>query len=299
MMKTFKRLSVILSAFFLLTGSLYAGSTWSEALQTSSVTATPTVYGVNPTSMQLCETYVLATGVCAGDVFTFTKTWTGPDGDGYCDIAAMGAGLDVCNYGPTTGMPSGVTYTYIRFTLDRTFKMNGTLDTTTQGNATTTSCSTSSAIAVNGGGFLADADEDDTTPTTQLLFMPSAPGNETSTGNATIGTANTAQQNSVQIEMVGISAQGGSLSSNWQWSYDVPIGGKVWIGDANLNANSDITMIYPLTTPYTTKKGLPPRLVMSIDVTGSLTGGVFQVAGTNESCFINIGSPTTTFAITD
>ena len=97
--------------YLALTSTTYAGRTNDAGTNTTSATGTPTVYQVNPISMQLCNSYDLSTGACSGDTFTFVKTYTA--NNGYCDIAAVSPGAEACIFGSTEGMTVGHVYNYV------------------------------------------------------------------------------------------------------------------------------------------------------------------------------------------
>ena len=297
---------IITNAFLILISlsfSSYAGRT------TGSVQGTPTVYSVNPQVMQLCNTYSTITGECSGDMFTFTKTYT--DNDGFCDIAAVEPGQPACDFGPTSGMTPGHVYNYIRLVMKRDMKLRGTVAITgaNAGNANITHCSTSSSNT-NSDDIVA-AGVAGQSPTTQTLTMLTAPGNETFQGNASIGTANTTNQESEDMGrayfagFAGTSlAKDGGSPYYFTWSYATPSNGQLWLGDAN-EAGDNITMIYALSSAYTAEKAKYPVFTMTIDVTDSLYCGV--VDGTNdgsgaeadEVCYCENGSPSISYTITD
>ena len=94
--------------YLALTSTTFAGRTNDPGTNTSSATGTPTVYEVNPISMQLCNSYSLSTGECSGDTFTFVKTYTA--NNGFCNIASVSPGQDACVFGSTDGMTVGHVY---------------------------------------------------------------------------------------------------------------------------------------------------------------------------------------------
>ena len=303
---------------------------------TAQQSGTPTQYGVNPISMKLCESVNVATGACTGaNDFTFTKTWTGPNGDGYCDIAAAAAGQVACNFGSTEGMPSGVTYNFVWMKIKRIFKLTGSVtngDSSYTGSVT--SCTTSSSLANTGGATMSVGSESGGTPTSQDVYMPNGPGNDSYQGNAST-TAGAVRGNSLdycdaqdaekyvncqyllvaELDAAGYctnalaTGEGCSSPVNYYFTFDYSgtwANGeqdKIWMGGLAA-ADVGVDMVYRLTTPYTTKKGINPLIKMSFDVTNTLKSQFAHYTDNDTSvstefCSLDAGNPTVTMTVSD
>ena len=59
-----------------------------------------------------------------------SSSYTIGERDMEADIASVTAGADVGNFSPTTGIPIGTTYTHLRVTIDRTFRITGSVTLT-------------------------------------------------------------------------------------------------------------------------------------------------------------------------
>ncbi len=77
-----------------------------------------TKYQVTMKKVEICEDSACATSYTVGER------------DMDADIASVSAGADVGNFSPTTGIPIGTTYTHLRVTIDRTFRITGSVTLT-------------------------------------------------------------------------------------------------------------------------------------------------------------------------
>ena len=75
----------------------------------------PTQYEVTMKKVELCTDLACTSPFVLGE------------GAMAADIVPTEGGTDVANYAPTSGIPVGIVYTHLRVTLDRTFKITGSV----------------------------------------------------------------------------------------------------------------------------------------------------------------------------
>jgi len=301
-------IKIFVFLFFISQTSVFAASSaW-----TNDMSGTPTVFKVKPNSMMFCESYDITNGSCTGtNDFTFTKTMTADNGR--CDIASAGEGTIACNYGPTTGMPSGVTYKFVRIELERTMWLSGSITNTETGTVSQTTCVTSTSNTnTDGNSAYGNASG---IPSTQAINFMNGAGNEDYQGNATQTTANTLEAHCAwpdynQTGCVVGSLQplvdaGAILGTDYAMTptYYNPTGTYKRWQSGLAAAETDFIIVYQLTTPYTTKKGIPPTVRMSFDVTNAIDAQFVKFTADDttvtEVCTLYVGNPGVAFTVTD
>jgi hypothetical protein len=291
---------------------------------------TPTVYEVNPTAFMFCETFDVTTGICNGtNDYTFAKTMATDT----CNIAAAASGEIACQYGSSGGTTPGVTYNYVWMKLNRTMSMSGSVtntDSSYPGSMTT--CVTNSARTNTNGDPATGASSGDAS--TQAIYFLNATGNDSYIGNAssTVGSArgnsldycdgndadlrgNCTWTNLSILDDAGYVATSASNigSGGGQYGYVTDYSApwqqtesdKIW-QEGLTSSDTEFILIYKLTTPYTTKKGIDPLIKMSFDVTGALRAQFSRYNNEDpdpdvatEFCTLDVGNPVVTFTVSD
>ena len=140
-------------------------------------------------SMQMCEDFNPATGICTGsNDYTFNKTMTGG-----CDIAATAsANTNACSYSNTSaGITKNITYKYMRVTMSNTINLNASVTATTAANigsgineitAGNRTCSTRTVPILV---YILLQEQFQARQVHKHLHLPQGPGNDTFVNNIT------------------------------------------------------------------------------------------------------------------
>ena len=207
-----KTIFLIFAFILLIFSKSYAASGSGEA----------TKYVVTMKKVEICEDSACNTSHTIGEK------------DMDADIASVTAGADVGNYAPTTGIPIGKTYTHLRVTIGRTFKVTGSVDL-----ASGDDCWTFGGTAAS---------------TTQMVL------GKTSAGTGAVETT------MVLTDAGNYGASDGTKDSadNITMSYDSP----TYATTMTVSGNTAV-MIYKLESAYTA--GLkPPAIRIKFDVSSAV-----------------------------
>ena len=163
----------------------------------------PTQYEVTMKKVELCTDLACTSPFVLGE------------GAMAADIVPTEGGTDVANYAPTSGIPVGIVYTHLRVTLDRTFKITGSV------TAGSKECATDGGN--NAGATQMTVGTDGGTPAEESMFLVNAGSYINTSGK-----------------------RGGDVgSSHLDISYATPSSAK------SISVSGDnALLVYELTTPY-------------------------------------------------
>ena len=267
----------------------------------SALYGTPTVMSFDMQSMQLCESVSPSTGACVGDnTYTFIKTMTGR-----CDIASVTtANTNACVFSDTTaGITKNITYNYVRVSMTRDVWLKGTVTSANSNIAEDSrTCSTSSSITNSGTVFPMGAIS--STPSTQITTFANGPGNDTFVGGIT-DPANlpntTSGGTQVLLNLPYLDNLGLVKGNHYNWAanYTTPTP-HVWQSALD-SADTEVVLIYRLSSSYTKTTDTNPSVKMTFDVTNAISSQWFKVTNDDSTssyaCTMYLEKPLVTMTI--
>ena len=307
-----KKIQIILIAIFTLTSSAAFAAAYLRILPLDSpyvVYGTPTQMEFDVQSMQMCEDFNPATGICTGsNDYTFNKTMTGG-----CDIAATAsANTNACSYSNTSaGITKNIGYKYMRVTMSNTINLNASVTATTAANigsgineitAGNRTCSTRTGS--NTSIYFATAAVSSTS-SSQAFTLPQGPGNDTFVNNITDPTnlPNTTLGGSdVNLNIKFFDDLGLQKGTHYTFTnnYSTPIAPLIWQSGINADA-STFTTIYRLNETYTKTTDVNPTVKMTFDVTNAVAANWMKYNDSSDnltySCAVFIERPLVTFTV--
>ena len=273
------------------------------------VYGTPTQMEFDVQSMQMCESFNPATGICTGSSeYSFIKTMTGG-----CDIAATStANTNACVFGNSTaGITKNIGYKYIKVVMASDIILNGSVTASTaadigsgaeeitSGNRTcsTRTGSNTSIYFVEGAVS--------STSSSQVFTMPQAPGNDTFVNSITdpANLPNTTQGGvNVFLNIKFFDDLGLTKGNQYQFwnNYTTPTSPLIWQSGIDAS-DSTFTLIYRLNETYTKTTDVDPTVKMTFDVTNAIGAKWLKFNDASDnitySCSIFIERPLVTFAV--
>ena len=208
------------------------------------------VYKVTMRKVELCTGYtvvdfddILTDAACHDAVVVGT-------GDKVVDIASVAAGAAAASYGKSALLPLGATYTHVRVTVDRNFKIR-----------------TETAIDIGGDSAGQDATDNCVTIATTDSMYVTDEATDKYTHVPAVAEGGTRAEMSVYIRNGRESGEGGganytqclnadcSRNGGWTWDYASDastLGDAVAMSIARSSVTTDdVVLVYALSTPYT------------------------------------------------
>ncbi len=261
------------------------------------------VYKVTMRKVELCTGYtvvdfddILTDAACHDAVVVGT-------GDLEVDIASVAAGMAAAAYGEAALLPLGATYTHVRVTVDRNFKIR-----------------TEEAIDI--GGASAGQDETDncvTIATTDAMYVTDE-ATDKYTHVPAVAEGGTRAEMSVYVRngreagestnnyTQCLNADCSTNSSAWSWDYastEASLGDAVAMSIARSSVTTDdVVLVYALSAPYTVTL-IPPTIDISFGTRNSIKaqevcadgGDTCTASATDGFCMFSPQEPQVTITI--
>ena len=262
------------------------------------------IYKVTMRKVELCTGYTV---VDFDDILTDAACHDAVvvgSGDKEVDIASVDAGMAAAAYGQAALLPLGVTYTHVRVTVDRNFKIR-----------------TEEAIDI--GGTNAGQDETDncvTIATTDTMYVTDE-ATDKYTHVPAVAEGGTRAEMSVYIRNGRESGESTnnytqclnadcSRNGGWTWDYASDastLGDAVAMSIARSSdmgvATDDVVLVYALSSPYTVTL-IPPTIDLSFGTRNSIkaqevcaAGDTCDANGTDGFCMFSPQEPQVTITI--
>ena len=259
------------------------------------------IYKVTMRKVELCTGYTV---VDFDDILTDAACHDAVvvgSGDLEVDIASVAAGMAAAAYGQAALLPLGATYTHVRVTVDRNFKIR-----------------TEEAIDI--GGSSAGQDETDncvTIATTDTMYVTDE-ATDKYTHVPAVAEGETRAEMSVYVRNGREAGEGGAnytqclkadCSRNGGWTWDYASDAST-LGDAvamsiarSSDTTDDVVLVYALSTPYTVTL-IPPTIDLSFGTRNSIkaqevcaAGDTCNANGTDGFCMFSPQEPQVTITI--
>ena len=259
------------------------------------------IYKVTMRKVELCTGYTV---VDFDDILTDAACHDAVvvgSGDKEVDIASVAAGMAAAAYGQAALLPLGVTYTHVRVTVDRNFKIR-----------------TEEAIDI--GGASAGQDETDncvTIATTDAMYVTDE-ATDKYTHVPAVAEGGTRAEMSVYIRNGREAGESGanytqclvancSTNGGWSWDYASTVASledAVAMSIARSSVTTDdVVLVYALSSPYTVTL-IPPTIDLSFGTRNSIkaqevcaAGDTCASGGTDGFCMFSPQEPQVTITI--
>ena len=259
------------------------------------------IYKVTMRKVELCTGYTV---VDFDDILTDAACHDAVvvgSGDKEVDIASVEAGMAAAAYGQAALLPLGATYTHVRVTVDRNFKIR-------------------TEAAIDIGGASAGQDETDncvTIATTDAMYVTDE-ATDKYTHVPAVAEGETRAEMSVYVRNGREAGEGGanytqclkadcSLTGAWSWDYAsvaATLGDAVAMSIARSSVTTDdVVLVYALSTPYTVTL-IPPTIDLSFGTRNSIkaqevcaAGDTCNANGTDGFCMFSPQEPQVTITI--
>ena len=259
------------------------------------------IYKVTMRKVELCTGYTV---VDFDDILTDAACHDAVvvgSGDKEVDIASVSAGMAAAAYGQAALLPLGATYTHVRVTVDKNFKIR-------------------TETAIDIGGASAGQDETDncvTIATTDAMYVTDE-ATDKYTHVPAIAEGETRAEMSVYVRNGREAGEGGanytqclkadcSLTGAWSWDYAsvaATLGDAVAMSIArSSNVTDDVVLVYALSSPYTVTL-IPPTIDLSFGTRNSIkaqevcaAGDTCNANGTDGFCMFSPQEPQVTITI--
>ena len=260
------------------------------------------IYKVTMRKVELCTGYTV---VDFDDILTDAACHDAVvvgSGDKEVDIASVSAGMAAAAYGQAALLPLGVTYTHVRVTVDRNFKIR-------------------TETAIDIGGASAGQDETDncvTIATTDAMYVTDE-ATDKYTHVPAVAEGGTRAEMSVYIRNgreLGettnnytqcLNADCSTNNSSWSWDYAstaAQLEDAIAMSIARSSVTTDdVVLVYALSTPYTVTL-IPPTIDLSFGTRNSIkaqevcaAGDDCDANGTDGFCMFSPQEPQVTITI--
>ena len=238
------------------------------------------IYKVTMRKVELCTGYTV---VDFDDILTDAACHDAVvvgSGDKEVDIASVAAGMAAAAYGQAALLPLGATYTHVRVTVDRNFKIR-----------------TETAIDIGGSGAgQSVTDNCVTTATTDAMYVTDE-ATDKYTHVPAVAEGGTRAEMSVYIRngresgestnnyTQCLNADCSTNSSAWSWDYAsvaATLGDAIAMSIArSSDATDDVVLVYALSTPYTVSL-IPPTIDISFGTRNSIKAQEVCAAGGDD-----------------
>ena len=260
------------------------------------------IYKVTMRKVELCTGYTV---VDFDDILTDAACHDAVvvgSGDKEVDIASVDAGMAAAAYGQAALLPLGATYTHVRVTVDRNFKIR-----------------TETAIDIGGSGAgQSVTDNCVTTATTDSMYVTDE-ATDKYTHVPAVAEGETRAEMSVYVRNGREAGEGGAnytqcLTANcgttggWTWDYAstaATLGDAVAMSIArSSDTTDDVVLVYALSTPYTVTL-IPPTIDLSFGTRNSIKaqevcadgGDDCDASNTDGFCMFSPQEPQVTITI--
>ena len=260
------------------------------------------IYKVTMRKVELCTGYTV---VDFDDILTDAACHDAVvvgSGDLEVDIASVSAGMAAAAYGEAALLPLGATYTHVRVTVDRNFKIR-------------------TETAIDIGGASAGQDETDncvTIATTDAMYVTDE-ATDKYTHVPAVAEGETRAEMSVYVRNGREAGEGGanytqclkadcSLTGAWSWDYAsvaATLGDAVAMSIARSSVTTDdVVLVYALSSPYTVTL-IPPTIDLSFGTRNSIKaqevcadgGDTCTASATDGFCMFSPQEPQVTITI--
>ena len=260
------------------------------------------IYKVTMRKVELCTGYTV---VDFDDILTDAACHDAVvvgSGDKEVDIASVSAGMAAAAYGQAALLPLGVTYTHVRVTVDRNFKIR-------------------TETAIDIGGDSAGQDETDncvTIATTDTMYETDE-ATDKYTHAPAVAEGGTRAEMSVYIRngretgestnnyTQCLNADCSTNNSSWSWDYAstaAQLEDAIAMSIARSSVTTDdVVLVYALSTPYTVTL-IPPTIDLSFGTRNSIkaqevcaAGDDCDANGTDGFCMFSPQEPQVTITI--
>ena len=260
------------------------------------------IYKVTMRKVELCTGYTV---VDFDDILTDAACHDAVvvgSGDKEVDIASVSAGMAAAAYGQAALLPLGATYTHVRVTVDKNFKIR-------------------TETAIDIGGASAGQDETDncvTIATTDAMYVTNE-ATDKYTHVPAVAEGGTRAEMSVYIRngresgettnnyTQCLNADCSTNNSSWSWDYAsvaATLGDAIAMSIARSSVTTDdVVLVYALSSPYTVTL-IPPTIDLSFGTRNSIkaqevcaAGDTCNAAGTDGFCMFSPQEPQVTITI--
>ena len=261
------------------------------------------IYKVTMRKVELCTGYTV---VDFDDILTDAACHDAVvvgSGDKEVDIASVAAGMAAAAYGQAALLPLGATYTHVRVTVDRNFKIR-----------------TETAIDIGGSGAgQAKTDNCVTIATTDAMYVTDE-ATDKYTHVPAVAEGETRAEMSVYIRNgreLGestnnytqcLNADCSTNNANWNWDYastEAQLEDAIAMSIARSSVTTDdVVLVYALSTPYTVTL-IPPTIDLSFGTRNSIKaqevcadgGDTCDASNTDGFCMFSPQEPQVTITI--
>lgn len=260
------------------------------------------IYKVTMRKVELCTGYTV---VDFDDILTDAACHDAVvvgSGDKEVDIASVSAGMAAAAYGQAALLPLGVTYTHVRVTVDRNFKIR-----------------TETAIDIGGSGAgQSVTDNCVTTATTDDMYVTDE-ATDKYTHVPAVAEGGTRAEMSVYVRNGREAGESGanytqclkadcSLVGAWSWDYAsvaATLGDAIAMSIARSSVTTDdVVLVYALSSPYTVTL-IPPTIDLSFGTRNSINaqevcfngGSNCNASNTDGFCMFSPQEPQVTITI--
>ena len=262
------------------------------------------IYKVTMRKVELCTGYTV---VDFDDILTDAACHDAVvvgSGDKEVDIASVSAGMAAAAYGQAALLPLGATYTHVRVTVDRNFKIR-----------------TETAIDIGGSGAGQSVTDNCVTTTTTDAMYVTDEATDKYTHVPAVAEGETRAEMSVYVRNGREAGESGanytqclkadcSLTGAWSWDYAsvaATLGDAVAMSIARSSgmgvATDDVVLVYALSSPYTVTL-IPPTIDLSFGTRNSIkaqevcaAGDTCNASGTDGFCMFSPQEPQVTITI--
>ena len=260
------------------------------------------IYKVTMRKVELCTGYTV---VDFDDILTDAACHDAVvvgSGDKEVDIASVSAGMAAAAYGQAALLPLGVTYTHVRVTVDRNFKIR-----------------TETAIDIGGSGAGQDVTDNCVTIATTDSMYVTDEATDKYTHVPAVAEGGTRAEMSVYIRngresgestnnyTQCLNADCSTNSAAWSWDYASTadqLEDAVAMSIArSSNITDDVVLVYALSSPYTVTL-IPPTIDLSFGTRNSIkaqevcaAGDTCNANGTDGFCMFSPQEPQVTITI--
>ena len=259
------------------------------------------IYKVTMRKVELCTGYTV---VDFDDILTDAACHDAVvvgSGDKEVDIASVSAGMAAAAYGQAALLPLGATYTHVRVTVDRNFKIR-----------------TETAIDIGGSGAGQSVTDNCVTTTTTDAMYVTDEATDKNTHVPAVAEGGTRAEMSVYVRDGREAGEGGanytqclktdcSLTGAWSWDYASTVASledAIAMSIARSSVTTDdVVLVYALSSPYTVTL-IPPTIDLSFGTRNSIkaqevcaAGDDCDANGTDGFCMFSPQEPQVTITI--
>ena len=263
------------------------------------------IYKVTMRKVELCTGYTV---VDFDDILTDAACHDAVvvgSGDKEVDIASVAAGMAAAAYGQAALLPLGVTYTHVRVTVDRNFKIR-----------------TETAIDIGGSGAGQDVTDNCVTTTTTDSMYATDEATDKYTHVPAIAEGETRAEMSVYVRngrelgetttpnYTQCLVENCTTTGGWTWDYasvvatlDDAMAMSIARSSDMGVATDDVVLVYALSSPYTVTL-IPPTIDLSFGTRNSIkaqevcaAGADCDSTGTDGFCMFSPQEPQVTITI--